>query len=277
MLNTLFVYLMAAVALIFVHNQTTVKYIHYFCAFSYIAYIYLVFEESISKKFFAMFSIWMFSLIALLVAAPFAGLFDHIVGADNVHYVAKFVRNCLQGMQLAAVWFWINRYYKSVLNVVSDRIVGFMALYPVIGFFLLASNYTVAFGLVKNSGSTFEMLFFLAFVVLGYVLVFVGISSASQMISLQFDVQIKTRDLSERKRITIEQERIISELQEAVSQVKELSGLLPICASCKRIRNDEGYWEQLETYISHHSKADFSHAICPECAQMLYPEYSKKG
>lgn len=267
---------MAAIALMFVHNQTTVKYIHYFCAFSYIAYIYLVFEESLPKKFFAMFSIWMFSLIALLVATPFAGLFGRIVGVDNIHYVAKFVRNCLQILQLSAVWFWINKYYKSVLNVVSDRIVGFMALYPVIGFFLLASNYTVAFGLVKYSGSVFEMFFFLAFMVLGYVLVFAGISSASQMISLQFDVQIKTRDISERKRTAMEQESIISELQEAISQVKQLSGLLPICASCKRIRNDEGYWEQLETYIRQHSKADFSHAICPDCAHKLYPEYSKK-
>jgi len=51
-----------------------------------------------------------------------------------------------------------------------------------------------------------------------------------------------------------------------------LSGLLPICASFKKIRNDKGYWEQMEIYISEHSEADFSHSICPECAKKIYPE-----
>jgi hypothetical protein len=55
-----------------------------------------------------------------------------------------------------------------------------------------------------------------------------------------------------------------------------LRGLLPICSSCKKIRNDQGYWEQIEVYIRDHSEADFSHGICPECAQKLYPELYKK-
>ena len=61
-------------------------------------------------------------------------------------------------------------------------------------------------------------------------------------------------------------------LKEATQQVKTLSGFLPICASCKKIRNDKGYWSQVETYIQHHSEAKFSHSICPECAKKLYPE-----
>jgi hypothetical protein len=55
-------------------------------------------------------------------------------------------------------------------------------------------------------------------------------------------------------------------------QIKRLSGLLPICANCKKIRDDQGYWNQIEAYISEHSKAEFSHSICPECAHELYPE-----
>lgn len=62
-------------------------------------------------------------------------------------------------------------------------------------------------------------------------------------------------------------------LQASLDQVQELSGLLPICAACKKIRNDEGYWQQIESYISTHSRAEFTHGICPECAQRLYPEY----
>jgi hypothetical protein len=59
----------------------------------------------------------------------------------------------------------------------------------------------------------------------------------------------------------------------ALATVKKLSGLLPICAACKNIRNDCGYWEHIETYIREHSEAEFTHSICPACAERLYPEY----
>ena len=68
-----------------------------------------------------------------------------------------------------------------------------------------------------------------------------------------------------------QKEKLISELQEALAKVKTLSGLLPICSSCKKIRDDKGYWNQIETYIRQHSEADFTHSICPNCAKMLYP------
>jgi hypothetical protein len=56
-------------------------------------------------------------------------------------------------------------------------------------------------------------------------------------------------------------------------RVKELSGLIPICSHCKKVRDDKGYWKQVEAYIRDHSEADFSHGICPDCARLLYPEY----
>jgi len=80
------------------------------------------------------------------------------------------------------------------------------------------------------------------------------------------------RDITERRQVENERERLISELQKALSEVKKLSGLLPICASCKKIRDDKGYWKQIEAYISDHSEAEFSHGICPDCMQKLYPE-----
>ncbi len=76
----------------------------------------------------------------------------------------------------------------------------------------------------------------------------------------------------ERKRIENEKEAVIVELQAALAQVKLLSGFLPICCSCKKIRDDQGYWQQIESYIRAHSQAEFSHGICPECSQKLYPE-----
>ncbi len=80
------------------------------------------------------------------------------------------------------------------------------------------------------------------------------------------------RDISRRRRAETEREELIIELQEALSKVKLLSGLLSICAGCKKIHNEHGHWEYLETYIRHRSAADFSHGLCPECLQRLYPD-----
>lgn len=79
-------------------------------------------------------------------------------------------------------------------------------------------------------------------------------------------------EIAERKRAEAEKHSLIVELQKALAEVKKLSGLLPICSSCKRVRDDKGYWQQIEGYIRDHSEADFSHGICPECAKKLYPE-----
>jgi len=75
-----------------------------------------------------------------------------------------------------------------------------------------------------------------------------------------------------RDQVLMEKERLIQELQDALGEVKTLSGLIPICASCKKIRDDTGYWNRIETYIEARSEADFSHGICPECAKTLYPD-----
>ena len=66
------------------------------------------------------------------------------------------------------------------------------------------------------------------------------------------------------------------ELEMALKEVKTLRGFIPICAACKKIRDDQGYWYQIEVYISEHSDAEFSHGICPECKHQLYPELYKK-
>ena len=74
-----------------------------------------------------------------------------------------------------------------------------------------------------------------------------------------------------------EREKLIADLKKALTEVRRLSGLLPICSFCKKIRDDKGYWSQLESYISEHSDAQFSHGLCPECLKEHYPEFVKKG
>lgn len=81
------------------------------------------------------------------------------------------------------------------------------------------------------------------------------------------------QEIERRKQVEAEKEVLIEDLRRALSEVKTLRGFLPICASCKKIRDDDGYWQQLERYVQAHSEAKFSHGICPECAKELYPGY----
>jgi len=87
-------------------------------------------------------------------------------------------------------------------------------------------------------------------------------SLARAKVALEALVAQRTAELEARNR----------DLSEALTRVKPLSGLLPICSCCKKIRDDKGYWNQLENYISTHSEADFTHGICPDCVDTLFPE-----
>ncbi|HEU0011226.1 MAG TPA: response regulator [Verrucomicrobiae bacterium] len=80
------------------------------------------------------------------------------------------------------------------------------------------------------------------------------------------------RDVSERKQYEVEREKLIADLQEALAGVKTLRGLLPMCAWCKQIRDDDGYWQGVEDYIQAHSDAEFTHGICPECFEKVVPK-----
>lgn len=86
-------------------------------------------------------------------------------------------------------------------------------------------------------------------------------------------ILLAIEDVTERKRIEKKNKQLIVELRTALDEIKILRGILPICASCKRIRDDSGYWNQLEAYISKYSEAEFTHSICPDCAKKLYPDF----
>lgn len=88
------------------------------------------------------------------------------------------------------------------------------------------------------------------------------------------DYTLLTRSIQysiERKQTLMEKDKLIVQLREALADVKTLSGLLPICASCKHIRDDKGYWHQVEVFIQQHSAVVFTHGLCPKCLQKLYP------
>lgn len=79
-------------------------------------------------------------------------------------------------------------------------------------------------------------------------------------------------DITQRKEAENEREHLILDLQDALTQIHTLGGLLPICASCKKIRDEQGRWTHIESYIQSHSEAEFTHSFCPDCVQMLYPD-----
>jgi len=101
-------------------------------------------------------------------------------------------------------------------------------------------------------------------------------STASRLFDAQGNVIgaiASIRDITADQQMEKEREHLIRDLQAAVAKVRTLSGLLPICSSCKKIRDDKGYWNQIESYILAHSDAEFSHGLCPECARKLYPDF----
>jgi DNA-binding response OmpR family regulator len=107
-----------------------------------------------------------------------------------------------------------------------------------------------------------------------------GISALHQgaqdyLVKGQVDCQLLTRCLKyaiERKQMEWDRELLIAQLRDALAQVKQLSGLLPICMTCKKIRDQEGGWNKLEYYIAAHSEAEFTHGICPDCIRKSHPQ-----
>lgn len=86
------------------------------------------------------------------------------------------------------------------------------------------------------------------------------------------EVLARVRTHIELKQSRDRQKELIQELQQALDEVKQLRGIIPICANCKKVRNDQGYWQQVEEYISKHSELEFSHGLCPNCLHELYPD-----
>jgi|GEM_PF-1011498 len=85
------------------------------------------------------------------------------------------------------------------------------------------------------------------------------------------------RDITRRVEIEQEKEWLLQEFQDSLAKIKTLNGLIPICASCKKVRDDKGYWNRIEEYIQTHSQAEFSHGVCPGCMEELYPEHMSKN
>ena len=90
------------------------------------------------------------------------------------------------------------------------------------------------------------------------------------MFTLVYFLVRRWREVQKSENLLLQHNR---ELQKVLSEIKQLRGILPICAECKKIRDDNGYWHQVESYVHNHTEAEFSHGICPDCMKKLYPDF----
>lgn len=172
--------------------------------------------------------------------------------------------------------FYVPAFSFGMLRLTRRRYLGVTACVMGLYAALLAVEYLQA---RRGFRIQYEIFLFVLFsILLTWVAFFGGLVSDMRrrlrLRNLEIEKaheKIKT-EIEERIRAQIEKDQLIIELEQALAEVKVLSGLIPICASCKRIRDDKGYWKQLESYISDHSDAEFTHSICPDCQAKLYPD-----
>ena len=151
--------------------------------------------------------------------------------------------------------------FKILLASIICTIVSELA------FTIYISNY----GLSNLVGHYFKLF---SFYLIYIAIIQTGIRQPYHVIFKELDAANKalSKEIVERKKIEKLHGELILELQQAMANVKKLSGLLPICAHCKKIRDDKGYWNRIESYIQEHSEAEFSHGICRECAEKYFPD-----
>ncbi len=189
-LNTFMIYLLVFVIKKNLGGSVFEKYALTFSAFLYIIYICLVFQESFSKKLFTMFSIWILSLITFYFSIPISKALSPLIGEQFLQDLSYFFRFLVQILFIVISYFVLNKKYKKILDVVSNRTIIFMSLYLFMAFILLIYRYEISFATYTNFNFVYEMLLNLILIIWGYVIVFTGISSSSRIISLMYDYQM---------------------------------------------------------------------------------------
>lgn len=141
-------------------------------------------------------------------------------------------------------------YFSIMSGTLVSRLVISIFAFPFLYFYLTWQN--------KNNGAEIENRPVLTIL--------------KQVAEVRLELSYAQQEIERRKEAEKQRDKLINELQIALSEVKTLRGFLPICCVCKKIRDDKGYWNQIESYISAHSDAEFTHGICPECAKLKYPD-----
>ena len=172
---------------------------------------------------------------------------------------------------ISIVFLVINKRYftRSVYIIILLSII--YTIISELAFTFYINNY----GISNLVGHYFKLF---SFMMIYHAIIKTGIDDPFSLIFNELNLANKSlqEEIELRKKIEIERETDIQSLQSALEEIKVLKDILPICMHCKKIRDDSGYWGQLETYLHKHSGIDFSHGICPDCMEEHYSEYNKK-
>ncbi len=218
---------------------------------------------------------WVFAVYAVLTGILIASIFYWkifpicFVDGSGLTPFKKISEYIICAILLASIFLlqknkenFEGKVYQLLLASIICTIISELA------FTYYVSNY----GLSNLVGHYFKII---SFFLVTQALIKTGVEKPFELIFLEFDRANKgmKQEIEVRTRVQQENEKLIEELHEAMAEIKTLTGLLPTCASCKKIRNSSGEWEQMESYIQKRSDAKFSHGICLECAKKLYPEF----
>ncbi|MEJ2033956.1 MAG: MASE3 domain-containing protein [Deltaproteobacteria bacterium] len=232
-----------------------------------VAFYYLATEKPVRpyRVFFGYLAFSGLLVASIFTCKIFPVCFIEGVGLTPFKKISEYI---ISGILLASIGLLVRNRDRF------DRDVYFMLLGSMactiiseLAFTFYISNYGFS-NLVGHYFKIFSFyLIYRAIIVTGFNKPFTLTFRELTQANTRLAAEIKNRVKAEKER-----EKVITELKEALAEVKTLSGLLPICASCKKVRDDRGDWNQIESYISDHSQAEFSHGICPDCARKLYPD-----
>lgn len=220
---------------------------------------------------------WIIAVLSMLIGVLTIGLrklLPFMLVDDNFTFMAIFV-NMLAGIfSIAAGLFYLHKFLHSS----TTESYLFSCMFLLLG---LSGIEFTASGLWGYLWWFWHAERFLAYIVVLVYMVRLFLWNRNELkkmnMVLEERIADRTRELvnevAERTRYANERDKVIQDLNEAQLHIKTLTGLLPICSSCKKIRNPDGEWEQMESYIQRNSEANFSHGICIDCAKKLYPDF----
>ncbi|MBI1390690.1 MAG: hypothetical protein GC154_19850 [bacterium] len=205
-------------------------------------------------------------LLFLIFTRRFPSCFNEQSGLTSFKIISEYLICLTFALTIAAMAFQRRLFEPGIFTLLTLALV--LSILAELSFTL----YTTPFGFINKLG---HFIGTLSFIMIYKALIESGLRRPYQFLFRD----LKDKEIAlQRARVELvarlhERDELIEELKKAASEIKTLGGLIPICAECKKIRNDKGYWGMLETYFMEHSDAQFSHGICPECARKLYPEY----
>ena len=217
--------------------------------------------------FCSFFVVWVIALLAI-----FGGVFPVCFVEGTGLTPFKKISEYLISVLLVSGYFFLST-KRFKLDDNTYRLVVFSIGLTIVSE-LAFTVYVSVYGLSNLVGHLFKIV---AFYLLYRAIITIGLRHPYECLRARQEELTKINkkletEIDFRKKVELDKEAVISELKKAVSEVKSLRGILPICSFCKKIRNDEGYWDQVEVYVQKHSAVDFSHGVCPNCLQKHYPE-----